>query len=70
VGTPDTKPDTWYDPSELNEAQLTEAIWMATRSSNDSGASWTPWAVTQIKGVKGDDGQFTSTVFTRTEDKT
>jgi hypothetical protein len=33
-----------------NIKTLNDAIWMATRSSDDGGAHWSEWAVTRIKG--------------------
>lgn len=50
--------DGWYDPNdELPEDKtLNDAIWMATRSSDDGGENWTQWVVTRIRGNDGKDG--------------
>jgi hypothetical protein len=48
--------DGWYDPNDKlpENTTLNDAIWMATRSSDDGGENWTQWVVTRIRGNDGD----------------
>jgi hypothetical protein len=47
-GTPDTKPDLWYDDASST------TIWMAIRKWSDQG--WSAWQVSKIKGEDGTSG--------------
>lgn len=66
IGTPSSKPELWYDPLETlpEGVELNDAIWMATRNSDDGGNTWTPWVVTRIRGKDGKDGENGITPYT------
>ena len=52
---PSIEPNKWYD-ANLTNTDLSTAIWMATRSSDDGGATWSVWTITRVRGEQGPQG--------------